>query len=58
MYEVVPSNDRFFFFFLLNSLLPGLVDPGDRDPLGGCTHKLDGFLQVPDGFIDLIVDNC
>lgn len=56
MYEVVPSNDR--FFFSLNSLIPGLVDPGDWDPLGGCTHELDGFLQVPDGFINLIVDNC
>lgn len=36
----------------------GLIDPGDRDPLRGCAHELNGFLQVSDCFINFIVDNC
>ena len=33
------------------------VDPGHRDPLAGGAHQINGLLQVPDGFIDLVVDN-
>jgi len=41
----------------VNDLACGLIDPGDRHPLRRCTNELDGFLQVPDCFIDFIVDN-
>lgn len=33
------------------------VDPGHRNPLAGCAHQIDGLLQVPDGLIDLVVDD-
>lgn len=41
-----------------NSLVSGLIDPGDWHPLRRCTDELNGFLQVPDCFIDFVVDNC
>lgn len=43
---------------MLRYLGGGLIDPGDRDPLRGCAHELDGFLQMSDCLINLIVDNC
>lgn len=33
------------------------VDPGHRNPLAGGAHQIDGFLQVLDGLIDLVVDD-
>lgn len=35
----------------------GSVDPGHGDPLAGGAHQVDGLLQVPDGLIDLVVDD-
>lgn len=35
----------------------GSVHPGHRDPLTGGAHQVNGLLQVPDGLINLIVDD-
>lgn len=33
------------------------VDPGHRNPLAGGAHQIHGLFQVPDGLVDLVVDN-
>lgn len=33
------------------------IDPGHRDPLTDGAHLVHSLLQVPDGLINLIVDN-
>lgn len=33
------------------------VDPGHGDPLTGGAHLLHSLLQVPDGLVNLVVDN-
>lgn len=35
----------------------GSVDPRDGHPLAGGADHVDGLLQVPDGLVDLIVDD-
>lgn len=34
------------------------VHPGDGDPLRGGLHFLNGRLQVADGIVNVVVDNC
>lgn len=35
----------------------GSVHPGHRDPLTGGAHQVNGLLQVPDGLVNLVVDD-
>lgn len=33
------------------------VDPGHGNPLAGGAHQIHGLLQVPDGLVNLVVDD-
>lgn len=33
------------------------VNPGHRNPLAGGAHQIHGLFQVPDGLVDLVVDD-
>ena len=33
------------------------VNPRHRHPLGGAVHRVQGFLQLPDGLLDVVVND-